>query len=174
MPLVALANIKKVNGRWVAEESTVQVNTDTGDLHSPGGVLTVDGGFAVHMVNKTGAPSVKGSAVTAGEAVQNSFVLESSQFATIGYVYESGIADGAECLVVKAGKAKALLKDGTAATRGYLIRPSSDTPGRVEAVVPSGGIGAQATADHFKEAGHCLENQDAGVGVLALVSLHLN
>lgn len=174
MPLLPLATIRRVNGRWTAEESDVKVNNETGDLHAIGGVVTADGGFAVYMVNKTGAPSVKGSCVTAGEAVQNSFVLETSQFAAIGYVYEDGVADGSLCLVVKAGKAKALLKDGTAATRGYLLRPSSDTPGCVEAVVPSGGIGAQATADHFKEAGHCLEDQAAGVNVLALASLHFN
>ena len=174
MALVPLATIRRINGRWMAEESNVLLDDETGDLHAIGGVVTAEGGFAVPMINKTGAPSVKGSCVTAGEAVQNSFVLETSQFAAIGYVYESGVADGAECLVVKSGKAKVLLKDGTVAIRGYLIRPSSDTPGRVEAVVPPSGVGAQATSDHFKEAGHCLENQDAGVDVLALVSPHLN
>ena len=175
MPLLSLATIRQTaDGRWVAGLSDVRVDSDSGVVYAPGGALTPEGGLAVSLVNRTGAPSVKGAAVTAGSLEQGSFELETSQFATIGYVYEAGVPDGEACLVVVAGKAHFLLKDGTAAQRGYLLRPSSDAPGRVEAVVPPSGVGAQATNDHFKEAGHCLEDQAAGVSVLALAAIHFN
>lgn len=174
MALVKLATIQVVDGRYVAGESSVQLDTVTGDLHALGGVVTADGGFAVPMINKTGAPSVKGTPVTASAEEDNAFKVETSQYAVIGYVYEDGIADGEECLIVKSGKAKVLLEDDTTATRGHLIRASITQLGRVNSVVPAEGIGAQTTADHFKEAGHCLEDNPGGVDQLVLASLHSN
>lgn len=173
MPKVPLCTLERIDGQWIGNQSTVEIDTDTGDLYAQGGVLTAEGGIAIAMINKTGVPSVKGMAVTVGPDLDNSFVAEASGYSVIGYVHEAGIADGQPCLVVKAGKALALLKDGTAAARGYLMKVT-DVAGRIEAIVPSEGIGSQTQDEHFKEAGHCLEDKPAGVDVLALVSLHLN
>ncbi|MGE4406044.1 hypothetical protein [Pseudomonas sp.] len=173
MPKLPLCTLQRVDGKWIANESAVQIDTETGDLHAPGGVLTADGGIAVPMINATGAPSVKGMAVTVGSAADNSFVAEVSGYGIIGYVQEDGVPDGQPCLVGKTGKVWALLKDGTAGQRGYLLRVT-DVPGRVEAIVPPAGLGSQAQDEHFKEGGHCLEDKPAGVDVLVLASLHLN
>ena len=145
-------------------------------LNSPEGEkfkTTPEGGYAIRLTNDTGAVSVKGSVVTAGATVDNSFKLQAAEFEAVGIVYEDGIADGSECWVVVGGIAEALLKDGTAATRGYWTR-CADTDGRALVTTPPSGIGAIATSDHFKEIGHCLESKDAGTNVLAKLVLHFN
>jgi len=135
--------------------------------------ITPEGGYAIRLTNDTGAASVKGSVVTTGGTVDNSFVLQSAEFEAIGVAYEDGIADGSECWVVVSGIAEVLLKDGTAATRGYWAK-CADTDGRALVTTPPTGIGALSTSEHFMEIGHCLTSKDAGTNVLAKIVLHFN
>lgn len=132
------------------------------------------GGQMIGLINKTGAPSIKGTLVNCSNTTDNAFSVETSEFDTIGVVYESGIADGAECWVVISGIAQVLLADGTASTRGYWTYADA-VDGRANATLslPSGGNIA-ALENHFKEIGHCLESKAAGTNVLAKVMLHFN
>lgn len=132
------------------------------------------GGQMIALTNKTGAPSIKGTLVNCSNTTDNAFSVETSEFDTIGVVYESGIADGAECWVVISGIAQVLLVDGTASTRGYWTYADA-VDGRANATLPlpSGGTIA-ALENHFKEIGHCLESKVAGTNVLAKVMLHFN
>jgi len=147
--------------------------TYTGPITGAKFRITAEGGYAVKLTNKTGAASVKGSVVTTGGTIDNSFILQSSEFEAAGIVYETGVADGAECWVVITGIAEVLLKDGTAATRGNWTK-CADTDGRAEVTTAPSGIGALATSEHFREIGHCLESKDAGTNVLAKLVLHFN
>lgn len=131
-------------------------------------VFTLEGGLAVRLVNKTGADSVKGSIVASG-VVDRGFELTSSDdFEPIGVVYEDGIPDGEECLVVISGVAYVLLQTGTTATRGYWARTSTSEAGRADITTVS-APGFILT--HFAEIGHCLETS---TGPLALCLLHFN
>lgn len=145
-------------------------------LNKPEGVkfkITPEGGYAVRLINKTGAASVKGTVITTSDTTDNAFKVQSAEFEACGVVYENGIADGSECWVVVTGIAEVLLKNGTASTRGYWTK-CADTDGRAEVTTAPSGLGALATSEHFKEIGHCLESKGAGTNVLAKIVLHFN
>jgi hypothetical protein len=136
--------------------------------------ISSEGGYLTQMINKTGAPSVKGTIVSASTAHANSFMLQANEYDAIGAVYEDGIADGDLCSVVTHGIADLLLEDTTAAVLGAWVKCSS-TDGRADAsqLAPSGGGFVNAT-EHFKEIGHCLEAKNAGSDVLARCLIHFN
>lgn len=136
-------------------------------------VFTSEGGLAIRLINKTGSPSVKGSLVSAGLALDSSFILQTDEFDAFGVVYEDSIVDGDLCLVVVSGIAEVLLQDGTAAVRGYWAKAAS-ADGRAEVTTAPSGIGALSTAQHFREIGHCIESKSSGTDVLAKVVLHFN
>lgn len=133
------------------------------------------GGLAIQLTNKTGAPSIKGSVVSASTLNDMSIVLQSTELDSIGVVLESGIADGGLCWVVIQGIAEVLLKDNTAATRGNWVI-AADTDGRANATQPTpqpnNTLSEHTT--HFKEIGHCVESIVAGENKLAKVVLHFN
>lgn len=135
--------------------------------------FTPEGGIAVRYLNKTGAPSVKGTLVTASTVTDLGVVLQSGEYDTFGVVYESGIPDGAMMLVVVSGHADVLLEDGTAATRGNLAI-ASDVDGRADCTLSTPGVGLPAVDTHFKEIGHCLQTVTAGTNKLARCTLHFN
>jgi hypothetical protein len=135
--------------------------------------VTPEGGYAIRLINKTGAASVKGTIVVAADNADSAFkTAPANSPAPYGAVYESGIADGEPCFVVVGGIADVLLKDGTAATRGNWVGVS-DTAGRAYATDHPGSVPPEA-AVHSRELGHCIENKDAGVGVLAKIVMHFN
>jgi len=83
--------------------------------------ITPEGGFAVRLTNKSGAVSVKGQIVSHKGTVANAFDLTAVDAKhCLGVVYESGIADAAECWVVVSGIAQVLMKN--AATMGHICR----------------------------------------------------
>jgi len=137
--------------------------------------FTEEGGFAVLLTNKTGSASVKGDLVEASASTDNAFAQAGvSDTHPIGVVYEAGVADGSECWVVVSGIAEVLLKDTTAATRGYWVM-TSDTAGRADATLaapPGGGI--SELDQHMREIGHCIESKTAGTDVLAKIVMHFN
>jgi len=67
---------------------------------------TDEGGLAVRLINKTGAASIKGTAVcidgTTAFGVTETVVAATNNF---GIIAESGIADGSDVWVTFAGKA---------------------------------------------------------------------
>ncbi|MFA6152915.1 MAG: hypothetical protein WC716_16455 [Chitinophagaceae bacterium] len=134
-------------------------------------------GFLCKMVNKTGAPTVKGTIVRAGTAIDNSFIVTPTDSdEPIGVIQEAGIADDSAAWIWMCGSiAQVLLQDSTASTRGYWVRTSTTAAGRANATSadPPGG-GVPELMQHMCEIGHCLESKTAGTAVLALVILHFN
>lgn len=132
--------------------------------------VTPEGGIAIKLTNKTGGASVKGTVVGAATGTDNAFILQAAEYESIGIVYESGIADAAECWVVVAGIAEILLKDTTASTRGQIVF-AADTDGRaITGAVPT----PPADDSHFKEIGHCIESKTQGTDVLFKAVIHFN
>lgn len=152
----------------ITGKSPIANPTFTGTVRSPKVVITPDGGIAISLINKTGAASVKGTVVSTSSTTDNAFMAQASELDSIGVVYESGIADAAACLVVVAGIADVLLKDGTASTRNHFVFASA-TDGRAETKAVPANID-----EHFKEIGHCLESKIAGTDVLFKCVLHFN
>ena len=135
--------------------------------------ITKEGGYAVRLINNTGASSVKGTLVSASGSIDEGFILQANEFDTIGVVYENNIPDGGMCWVVIAGITEVLIEDGTTATRSYWASAST-VDGRALITTPPSGIGALSTSTHFKEIGHCIESKGSGTNVLAKVVLHFN
>jgi hypothetical protein len=140
--------------------------------------ITPEGGTAVWLVNKTGAPSVRGMIVRASTVVDGAFsipVVDSNM--PIGIVYDSGIPDGQPCRVVVGGIADVLLTDGTASTCGNWVRTGdalgSEGTARADLAGPPGG-GVNVHEAHMAEIGHSLQTVGAGVGVLCRCLIHFN
>lgn len=135
--------------------------------------MSDEGGLLVRLTNKTGSASVKGTLVMASAGTDDAFdIMAADGYDCIGAVYEAGVADGQSCWVAFHGRAQVLLKDGTAATRKYWVRGSTDTAGRaIMSAAPPGGAIAELD-NHTQEIGHCLENKEAGTDVLAYIILH--
>lgn len=137
--------------------------------------MSIEYGFCVSLINKTGAASVKGSVVSAHGGVDNAFkLIEKDVPDPIGIVAESGIADGARCLVVINGIAKVLFVGST--TRGNVARGFLTADGgsyvagkALSEAVPTSPF---ASDKHFYEIGHVLESR-TGAG-LANVLIHFN
>ena len=144
-------------------------------IHRDAVAITDIGGLAVHATNKTGANSVKGTVIMTSTGTDGAFMTAGADStATVGIVYEDGIADGDKCWVVISGIAQVLLKDNTASTRGYWVQ-MSDVAGRADATVaaPPGG-GVPEIDNHMQEIGHAVQTQAAGTDVLCTIVLHLN
>lgn len=137
--------------------------------------LTTEGGYAVRLLNKTGAASVKGTIVAGHTAVADAVMVAPIDSKTaFGIMYDDGIADGSLCWVVVAGIATVLLKDSTATTAGNWV-VVSDTAGRANAtaVSPPGGELIDA-AYHFGEIGHSIQTVTAGTNKTARMVIHFN
>jgi len=147
---------------------------DGGYLGTPPAVVTTpEGGIAVRYINKTGAASIKGTLVAVSTAVSMAVANQSSEFDTIGAIYENGIADGSPVLVVVSGIAQVLLKDATASTMGNLLI-AADTDGRANATTAAPSSGLPSVDTHFKECGHMMQTVVGGTNVLAYASIHFN
>lgn len=128
--------------------------------------LTLIGGFAIKLTNKTGANSVAGEVVKVDTANDNAVVLNNtSGDALFGVFLDSGIADGAEAWVVISGIAE-VKADAGGFTRGDRLIASTVTAGRVEF------SNTPAVAVHFTELGHAFET--AAANALGKAVLHFN
>ena len=138
--------------------------------------ITPEGGYAIKLVNKTGAASVKGTVVTvySASAIDNAvakIVVDVPD--VIGVLYENGVADGTETWVVISGIAQVYFIGNT--TRGHIARGFINTDaGYVSGQALSEAYPAApfGTDKHFYEIGHVLESR-TGAG-LANVVLHFN
>jgi len=134
-------------------------------------VMTPDGGIAVTVTNGTGSASVKGSLVSASPTADNSVILQTNEYDTVGIVYDGGVADGNKMRIVVAGIAKVLFKNSVQAVRGY-VAIAADTDGRATNIdVPSSN---PVVGEHFKEIGHVLENKNGSTDVLVKCFIHFN
>lgn len=137
--------------------------------------LTPEGGYAIKLINKTGAPSVKGEVVCASTNVDNAFVkIVVDRPDPIGVIYESGIADGQEAWIVVSGIADVYFVGSTTSgqlARGFITADgASYVTGRALAEnVPTSPF---ASDKHFYEISHILESR-TGAG-LAKCILHFN
>ena len=138
------------------------------------------GGLAVKLANGTGGATIKGTAVALGDPLvgdtAGSFKLApASSFVACGIVLESGIAAGQDAWVVISGFADVLIKDGTAATKGYWAK-MSDVAGRVGITEAEGPMGSTyaTLGDHMREIGFAVETQGSGTDVLCRALLHFN
>lgn len=130
-----------------------------------GCLMTPEHGLTVPLLNKTGAPSVKGTVVQASETTAEAFDLQRNQSDAIGICYEDGVADGDPCRVVVAGVADVLLADGAGSTVHDWVA-ASPTHGRAYSV------GASPPPTHFWEIGHSLQTVAGGTDVLCRVAIH--
>lgn len=135
--------------------------------------LTPEGGLGVLMTNKTGAASVKGTVVAVNENFNNAVkaVLIDLPNA-IGVIYEDGVADGEEVIVILSGVAETLFVNNT--TAGHLARVTrSDDSVSANGKAISEAYPAPpfASDKHFMEIGHVIETSTSGT---AKVILHFN
>lgn len=136
----------------------------TGAVAGPKAKLTAEGGLAVKMTNKTGVASVKGSIVSLSTGTDNAFALSAVDASgVVGVVYESGIADAAECWVVVKGIAETLFTNNV--THGMYARApvAADTDevagSAVGAAIPANTFNTDAYLARF---GFVLESKNAG------------
>lgn len=131
-------------------------------------ILTIEGGIAIPMINKTGAASIKGTVVDPSTTTDLAVVAEEiSGIDPIGIIYQDGIPDGDLVLVVISGIAEILIQDAMAVVRGDWAGTSDVTAGRAQATTEP-----PATSKHDAEIGHFLESKIAGVDVLAKAIIH--
>ncbi len=130
---------------------------------------TVEGGRAVLLTNKTGAPSVVGEVVKLDPANDDSVILTVSGGTgdddSIGVFYEGGIADGSAVWIVYAGRTL-VRADAGGFARADRVIASSVTGGRARV------SNSPASAAHFAEIGHALEA--AAANATGFCMIHLN
>ena len=155
----------------IGDASVTEVTTGAAKI-----AINNTGGLMVKMINKTGAPSVKGTVVTvytatAIDAAVSPIVIDIPT--PIGVIFEDGIADGSGVWVVVQGIADVYFIGNTARgnlARGFITGDAGYVSGQVLAeAAPTAPFG---TDKHFYEIGHVLENR-TGAG-LAKVVLHFN
>ena len=167
------AKVDKVDGYALSENNlsdTLKGNYDAAYSHSQTTHLdatkvkmTELGGFAVQMVNKTGATSVKGTIVVASATTDNGCaVAEASADDVLGVIYDSGVADGSAIWVVVGGIAEVLIENATAANLRAYVSMSTTVAGRVNAA----GVAASTL-----DIGSCIKAAVAGTDVLATILL---
>lgn len=170
-------------GQTLAVNDEVYLISPTGDLNNsyigskktaPKAIITTEGGIAIKLINKTGSASVKGTVVDVNSGLNNSVkkVLQNTADA-IGVIYEDGIADGQEVLVVVSGIADVLFIGNT--TPGYIARTflTADAGYITGYALAETYPTAPFSSDkHFCEIGHVLETR-TGAG-LAKTVLHFN
>lgn len=136
----------------------------SGEIAGPKAKFTAEGGFAVKLVNKTGAESVKGTIVSLSTGTDNAFALSAvDSSGCVGVVYESGKADAAECWVVVKGIAETLFTNNV--THGQYARvpiagDTDEVAGKaVGAAIPANTFNTDAYLARF---GFVLESKNAG------------
>lgn len=135
--------------------------------------ITPEGGLAIRVINKTGAPSVKGTVLEVHGSIDKAVKLaDIDDIDPCAIMYDDGVPDGNLVWVVTSGKAYVLYSTtvalgtisrvpeaGDGGTNGYAINEALPTP-------------PFATDKHFQEIGHPLEA--IGSPGLALTALHFN
>ena len=137
------------------------------------GRLTIEGGFAIRVINDTGETSVKGKIVEADASQDNSVELTSNDDVDpLGIIYTAGVAVGGYIWVVVSGIADVLY--GTAVTRGTFSRVPVVADGIAAGLAVNEALPVPpfSTDKHFQEIGHPIES--IGAPGLAKTILHFN
>jgi len=92
--------------------------------------FTPEGGFATLLINKTGASSIKGTAVCPSETDDFAVQVQDAGFDSMGIVYDDAVADGENIYVVTTGPADVLIRDNVAVNRRDLLVADVQNPGR--------------------------------------------
>lgn len=137
--------------------------------------FTPEGGLAVKLTNRTGGASFKGQMVHVSSSYDNAVTAAVVDVPDpVGFMYQDGVADGAECLVVVAGIAEVYFVGNT--TRGQFARGflTADGGAYVIGQAMAEALPASPFTDdkHFYEIGHVLESR-TGAG-LAKCVIHFN
>ena len=142
----------------------------SGEISNAKAKMTLIGGFAIKLTNKTGSASIAGQLVRASTTTDDAVVLTLiGDVNCIGVLLDSGIADGEEAWVVTAGIADVALDDNVAAVHGNWMATGAAAGYARTAASPA------ASPQHFEEIGHCLESVSAGgagTHILARCNLH--
>lgn len=136
-------------------------------------VLTSEGGFAVWLINDTGAPSIKGYIAKASLSIDNAFeYTTNNNVDPVGVVYDNGVANGGLVRIVVSGIAEVYY--GSAVTRGTFSRVPVSGEGIAsgQAINEALPVPPFATDKHFQEIGHPIESR--GTPGLAKTVLHFN
>lgn len=155
------------------ELADAQTPKDHAATHLPGGGdalsenvrFTPEGGVAILLKNRSGAPTVKGEIVEAGDQTGSFAQAGANDVMPIGVVYEAGVAADANAWIVIGGIADVLFDAG-----GCTIGDWVGTGGTAGSA--DGDNATPAAAQHFQEIGHALETR-VGAG-LAKCVIHFN
>lgn len=162
-----MIDIDLVVGITFANRNELITKLSTDFFYSPLVVNEV-GGYMVQLVNKTGAPSVKGELLSIHASVENAVQkCPADTDSPVGVFYSSGIADGSLAWVVIGGIADVMLVNNTVVNPSYHLYAGSVT-GRV------GASSSVNTVRHWGEVGHSLQAKAAGTNVLVRAILHWN
>ncbi len=135
--------------------------------------ITPEGGIAIRVINKTGAPSIKGYIVKADDNVDNGVeYIPADSPDPIGIVYSAGIPDGGYMWVVIAGITDVYYSGNV--TRGTFSRAAVTADGVSAGVAINEALPVPpfTTDKHFQEIGHPIESR-VGAG-LAKTVVHFN
>lgn len=143
---------------------TIGNTNDTISLEGIKYKITLIGGYAVRLTNKTGAASVAGDIVIASTVTADAVALAgANELMPIGVFLNSGIADGSETWVVQSGIADVHMDAGGCALGDRIV--TSATAGRGDVNnTPSAAV-------HFQEIGHALEAAAANANARCMLHL---
>jgi hypothetical protein len=137
-------------------------------------MFTPEGGVAVWIINKTGAPSWKGAVVETHATVADAAdLIGVGDPDPMGIVYDDGVADGELMRIVISGKAEVFFIGSVSLHQFARVTNSGDVgnaPGK--AIAEAVPVSPFAIDKHFLEVGHVLESR-VGAG-LALTLIHFN
>ena len=137
-------------------------------------LATNEAGMQIKLTNKTGTTTVKGDVVESSSGTDRAFELIAVGSADpFGIVYESGIADGAECWVWLQGCVQVRYQAST--IRGDFARVTvlgDDADEAGVAISEAFPTSPFSTDKHFQEVGHLVEAIE-GAG-LALTIINFN
>jgi len=142
-------------------------------LNSQNVFNTPEGGIAIRVINKTGAPSKKGYIVKIDDNVDNGVkYIPGGNPDPVGIVYTDGIQDGEYMYIVITGITDVYYATNVA--RGTFSRMSTIAEGKPDgqAINEALPVPPFSTDKHFQEIGHPLESI-TGPG-LAKTIVHFN
>jgi hypothetical protein len=136
-------------------------------------IITEEGGYAVRIINKTGATSVKGNVLeldgSTDLGVEKAGINDPDP---CGIMYTAGVPDGGWVYMVVSGIAEVLY--GTTVTRGTFSRTPVTADSIAEGLAVNEALPTPpfSTDKHFMEIGHPLES--IGAPGLAKTIVHFN
>lgn len=135
--------------------------------------LTPEGGTVTWVINKTGAPSIKGYIVEPEGSTDFAVKYpEPGDVDPIGVVYDSDIPDGSLMRIVVAGIADVFYRGNVTRATFARVATTVEAGNGGQAVNEALPIPPFATDKHFQEIGHPIESR-IGAG-LAKTVLHFN